>query len=95
MRFKGVRQSKKRISYKHNLKESKRLIRGAFIENARGRNNLLALRRKTKKRYPLRRLARTSVHDVVKKHYYSTLINKLARNDYSNQLTNQLKPFMD
>jgi len=95
MRFKGVRQNKKGISYKHDPKESKRLIRGAFIENARGRGNSLALRRKSKRRYPLRRLVRTSVHDVVKNHDYSILINKLARKDFSNQLTNQLKRFMD
>jgi hypothetical protein len=95
MRFKGVRQTKKGISYKHDPKESKRLIRGAFIENARGRSNPLALRRKTKRRYPLRRLVRTSVHDVVKNHDYSTLINKLARDDFSNQLTKQLERFMD
>jgi len=37
MRFKGVRQTKKGISYKHDPKESKRLIRGAFIESNRGR----------------------------------------------------------
>lgn len=45
MRFKGVRQAKKVISYKYDPKESKRLIRGTFIESARG----LVLRRKTKK----------------------------------------------
>jgi len=94
MRFKGVRQTKKGISYKHDPKESKRLIRGAFIENVRGRGNSLALRRKSKKRYPLRRLVRTSVHDVVKNQSYSRLINKLAQDDFSNQLTNQLKRFM-
>ena len=95
MRFKGVRQTKKGISYKHHPKKSKRLIRGAFIENVRGRSNPLALRTKTKKRYPLRRLVRMSIQDVVKNQDYSTLINKLARKDFSNQLTKQLERFMD
>jgi hypothetical protein len=36
MRFKGLRQTKKGISYKHDPNESKRLIRGSFIENVSG-----------------------------------------------------------
>ena len=110
LEYKNPRQTKLGLTYKHSPKKPRRTIKGGFIATVRetdfrggfirkdkaktssGRDRYGRLK---KNRLPIRKLVRSGVNDVVKDKGYKTRMKQLAGKDFPEQLTKQLKRFMD